>query len=544
MPYIKPASSLLVTTDILTLFHPSKTTMAPPSSCDVLVVGSGNAGFSAALSASQSGARNVLLIDKCPESWAGGNSYFTAGAYRIAHNGLSSILPLVDNVSPEKAELIDLPAYTEVDFLNDMKKVCGGRSDEHLSKTLVNESGEAIKWLKENGVRFWLSFNRQAYEVDGRIKFWGGLCLRTPDGGKSLIEDHQRIAKAHGVRTCYSTALTDLHRDGSSVVATVDCEGTQHEIRAGAVILAAGGFEANSSMRSQYLGPGWDMAYVRGTPYNTGDVLSLAFTKLGAQPYGNWSGCHSVAWDASSCVDPHTGDRLASNEYTKSGYPLGLMLNVEGERFVDEGIDLRNYTYAKFGRAILQQPEHVAFQVWDSRTSGMLRSEEYRPERAEHIVGETIEELAEACAQKGLKNKAAFIETIKNYNTAVQAHRKTNPNFTFDPSIKDGLSTANLPLAKSNWALPLDKGPFLAVKVTCGVTFTFGGLKVDPQTTAMLSRVNGRDVPGIYCCGEMMGGLFYGNYPGGSGLTSGTVFGRRAGRAAAERVKRLGSARL
>lgn len=518
--------------------------MAPPSTCDVLVVGSGNAGFSAALSASQSGARNVLLIDKCPENWAGGNSYFTAGAYRIAHKGLSSVLPLVENVSPEKAKLIDLPAYDDKDFLNDFERVCGGRSDKLLSKTLVHESGEAIQWLKDNGVRFWLSFNRQAYEVDGRIKFWGGLCLRTPDGGKSLIEDHQRIAKTHGVRTCYSTALTDLQHDGSSVVAAVDCEGTQHEIRAGAVILAAGGFEANSSMRSQYLGPGWDMAYVRGTPYNTGDVLSLALNKLGAQPYGNWSGCHSVAWDASSSVDPHTGDRLASNEYTKSGYPLGLMLNVDGERFVDEGIDLRNYTYAKFGRAILQQPEHVAFQVWDSRTSGMLRSEEYRPERAEHIVGETIEQLADACSKKGLKNKAAFIDTVTTYNTAVNTHRASNPNLTFDPSVKDGVSTTDLPLAKSNWALPLDKGPFLAVKVTCGVTFTFGGLKVDPETTAVVSRVSGKDVPGVYCCGEMMGGLFYGNYPGGSGLTSGTVFGRRAGRAAAERVRRMGSARL
>lgn len=513
--------------------------MAPPATCDVLVVGSGNAGFSAALSAAQSGAKNILLIDKCPEDWAGGNSYFTAGAYRIAHNGLSEVLPLVENVSPEQAKLIDLPAYTKDDFQNDFERVCGGRSDKALSTALVSESGEAIKWLKENGVRFWLSFNRQAYEVDGRIKFWGGLCLRTPDGGKSLIDDHRKIAEKHGVQACYSTALTDLSYDGPSVTATVDCAGTQHVIKAGAVILAAGGFEANSSMRSQYLGPGWDMAYVRGTPYNTGDVLSLALNKLGAQPYGNWSGCHSVAWDASAGVDPHTGDRLASNEYTKSGYPLGLMLNVDGQRFVDEGVDLRNYTYAKFGRAILQQPEHVAFQVWDSQTSGMLRSEEYRPERAEHIVGRTLEELAEACAKKGLRNKDAFVETIKTYNAAVQAHRKSNPNVTFDPALKDGLATQDLPLAKSNWALELSSPPYLAVKVTCGVTFTFGGLKVDPETTAVLSRVSGTEIPGVYCCGEMMGGLFYGNYPGGSGLTSGTVFGRRAGKAAAERVRSM-----
>ena len=512
--------------------------MIPPSSCDVLVVGSGNAGFSAAISAAQSGAGSVLLIDKCPESWTGGNSYFTAGAYRIAHDGLTSILPLVSNVSSEQAERIDLEPYTEADFARDMSTVCGGRSDPELSRVLVEDSGDAVRWLARNGVRFWLSFNRQAYEVDGRTKFWGGLCLRTPDGGKSLIADLQASAAQHGVTTSFSTALVDLRYQGSDgIVATVRCDdGRRHEITARAVILAAGGFEASPSLRSQYLGPGWDMAYVRGTPYNTGDVLELAVRSLGAQTFGNWSGCHSVAWDASASTDPNAGNREASNEYTKSGYPLGLMLNAEGRRFVDEGLDLRNYTYAKFGRAILSQPGHLAFQVWDSRTSGMLRAEEYRPERAEHITGRTIEELAKACADKGLLDTETFVRTVQEYNEAVYAHRRENPSARFDPSMKDGLSTQSsgkrLSLAKSNWALPLDQGPFLAVKVTCGVTFTFGGLRVDPQTAQLLSPGGGK-IPRVYCCGEMLGGLFYGNYPGGSGLTSGTVFGRRAGRAAA-----------
>ena len=512
-----------------------------PSSCDVLVVGSGNAGFSAALSAAQSpNSPSVLLIDKCPESWAGGNSYFTAGAYRFAHSGLQDLLPVVSNVSEEQAGRIDLPAYTEADFAKDMHTVCGGRSDKELSRVLVDDSRDAIRWLAGNGVRFWLSFNRQAYEVNGRIKFWGGLCLRTPDGGKSLIEDHQRIARSHGIQTSYSTALQGLaHRGGKSrVAATVtDPQGQLREISAGAVILASGGFESNPRMRSQFLGPGWDMAYVRGTPHNTGDVLDLAIRDLSAQPCGNWSGCHSVAWSASSDVDANTGDRDASNEHTKSGYPLGLMLNVEGKRFVDEGVEMRNYTYAKFGRAILQQPEHVAFQIWDARTSSMLRGEEYRPERAEHITGDTLEKLAEACAGKGLRNKESFVQTVQEYNEAVYAHRRENPDAKFDPSVKDGMSTQSskqqLALGKTNWAQPLDQGPFLAVKVTCGVTFTFGGLKIDPQTAQLVSGTTGKGIPGVYCCGEMVGGLFYGNYPGGSGLTSGTVFGRRAGQAAA-----------
>jgi precorrin 3B synthase CobZ len=519
-----------------------------PSTCDVLVVGSGNAGFSAAVAAAEAGAPRVVLIDKCPESWAGGNSYFTAGAYRIAHGGLSDILPLVSGVSADEAARIDLAPYTEADFAADMASVCAGRSDPALSKALVEESGAAIRWLAGNGVRFCLSFNRQAYEVDGRLKFWGGLCLRTPGGGKSLVEDHRRIASERGVQVRWSTALRDIRRGGPDdrgLVAVVSADGAERSISAGAVIFAAGGFEANPRLRSQYLGPGWDMAYVRGTPFNTGDVLELALNRLDAQAYGNWSGCHSTAWDAGSGVDPHQGHREASNEFTKSGYPLGLMLNVNGERFVDEGVDLRNYTYAKFGRAILAQPEHVAFQIWDSRTSGLLRSEEYRPERVEHITGNTIEELADACVEKGLRGRSTFIRTVSEYNAAVYAHRQENTSAKFDPAIRDGLSTQSsskqLPLAKSNWAQPLDKGPFLAVKVTSGVTFTFGGLKVNPPTAQLLSATTGRPIPGLYCVGEMMGGLFYQNYPGGSGLTSGTVFGRRAGRAAAEAALKHGS---
>ena len=204
---------------------------------------------------------------------------------------------------------------------------------------------------------------------------------------------------------------------------------------------------------------------------------------------------------------------------------------------------MRKSTYAKFGRAILAQPEHVAFQVWDGRVTPWLRAEEYREERVERITAITIEELAEACEQRGLRNKDAFISTMEEYNAAVYANRKENPSATWDPSIRDGLSTQSsttkLALPKSNWALALNQGPFVAVKVTCGITFTFGGLKVDPETAQLLSAVHDRPIPGIYCVGEMMGGLFYQNYPGGSGLTSGTVFGRRAGRAAAESLSRI-----
>lgn len=219
------------------------------------------------------------------------------------------------------------------------------------------------------------------------------------------------------------------------------------------------------------------------------------------------------------------------------------MVNLEGERFVDEGVEMRNFTYAKFGRAILHQPGSVVFQIFDLQAVPWLRDEEYRDGIVEKIWGESIETLAEKCVEKGLRDPGKFVHTIREYNQAVYRHREENGELTWDPAVKDGLSTQSrsggLDLPKSNWALPLDQGPFLAVRVGCGVTFTFGGLAVLPETAAVVCSKTNKAVPGVYCVGEMLGGLFYGNYPGGSGLTFGAVFGRRAGRAAAEYIAKL-----
>jgi len=511
----------------------------PPDQCDVLVIGGGNAGFSAATAAAEAGAQHVVLIDKCPESWSGGNSYFTAGAMRTVHDGLDDLLPIVNNVDSNLASKIDLNPYTKDDFRRDMDRICLGRSDPKLSEVLINDSNDAIKWLAKNGVRYQLSFNRQAFLVEGRHKFWGGLALKTEDGGKGLMEDHKRAAARHGITVFYSTPATKLHKDlisGAVTSISIEHNNRPKTITARATILAAGGFEANPRMRSQYLGPGWDLAYVRGTPYNTGDLLEMAVRDVAAKLAGHWSGCHSTCWDANA--PPDTGDREVSNEFTKSGYPLGVMVNSAGERFVDEGVDFRNYTYAIFGRQILAQPNGIAFQVFDSRTIPWLRNEEYRDEVVKKIHASSIEELADKCAEVGLQNKERFVKTLRNYNEAVHEHMTEHPDLKWDPAIKDGLSTqsstSKLTLAKSNWALPIDRAPFLAVKVTGGVTFTFGGLAVSPETTAVVSSTTHQEIPGLFCVGEMLGGLFYGNYPGGSGLTSGAVFGRRAGRAAAE----------
>lgn len=321
-------------------------------------------------------------------------------------------------------------------------------------------------------------------------------------------------------------------------------EGYKKRIGAvGGVILACGGFEASSALRSKYLGPGWDLAHVRGCKYNTGDGHRMA-SQVGAQLIGNFSGCHSVAWDANSPTQ--SGNRVLTNQYTKSGYPLGVMLNVVGHRFVDEGFDMRNFTYAVFGKEILKQPGGIAFQIWDADGAKWLRKEEYADDVTKNIRANTLEELADILSVKGLRDKTQFLQTIREYNRAVDAFSQEHLEKRFNPAVRDGLSTQSseksLPLAKSNWAMPIRNGPFQCVEVTCGITFTFGGLAIDPNTGAVISQATGLHIKGLYCTGELLGGLFWDNYPGGSGLTMGTVMGRIAGKHAADVARRKSGA--
>ncbi|KAL1950826.1 hypothetical protein VTO73DRAFT_5950 [Trametes versicolor] len=504
---------------------------------DCVVVGSGHAGSCAALSARDAGCARVLIVDKCPPEWVGGNGFFTAGAHRTTHDGVRDLLPVVQNVSAEAAKNIDMDPYTAEDFTRDIMRLGDGRSDPQVVKAVVDGSRGAVQWLAERAkVPFILSFNRQAYLVNDRHVFWGGLVLSVEDGGKGLIAAHRAVLQEAGVETWFNTAATELLvEEGAITGVIVKKEGTTLKLRAPAVIMACGGFEANKDLRGKTLGVEWEHAKVRGTPYNTGDGLALA-QRVGARLTGDFAGCHSTCWDANAPAD--RGDRVLSNQFTKSGYPLGLMLNAAGARFVDEGADFRNYTYAKFGRAILAQPGGVAFQLWDAEVAGWLRKEEYADDVVERITADSIEALAEKLSGKGLEDKEAFVRTVAKYNEAVHVFRAEHPEKAWDPAVKDGLSTQSstlkLELPKSNWALPIEKPPFLAVKVACGITFTFGGLAVDPDTAGVLSDATGKPIRGLFCAGELVGGLFYGNYPGGSGLTGGAVFGRKAGEGAAK----------
>ncbi|KAI0755313.1 FAD/NAD(P)-binding domain-containing protein [Daedaleopsis nitida] len=502
---------------------------------DCIVVGSGHAGSCAALSARDSGCKRVLIVEKSPPEWVGGNGYFTAGAHRTVHDGLHDLLPVVTNVSADMADKIDLGPYTAEDFTRDIMRLGNGQSDPGVVKALVDGSRDAVQWLSERvRMPFVFSFNRQAYLVNGRQVFWGGLALAVEDGGKGMIAADRAALENAGVETWFDTAAVEILVDGGSVVGLkVSKTGETVILRAPSVVLACGGFEANKALRAQYLGA---IGNVRGTPFNTGDGLTLA-QRVGARLTGDFAGCHSTCWDANAPDD--RGDRVLSNQFTKSGYPLGLMLNARGVRFVDEGEDFRNYTYAKFGREIISQPGGYAFQVWDSTVVPWLRKEEYADDVVEKVWGETVEELAAKLVPKGLEDAEAFVRTIRQYNDAARAYRAEHSDVQWDPAVKDGVSTQSgalkLALPKSNWALPLERPPFLAVKVTCGITFTFGGLAIEPETATVISDESGKPIPGLFCTGELVGGLFYNNYPGGSGLTGDTVFGRKAGREAAKR---------
>jgi tricarballylate dehydrogenase len=359
--------------------------------------------------------------------------------------------------------------------------------------------------------------------VDGRHKFWGGLTITTSGGGQGLVDSLFTRAVQEGIEVRYDARVERLLGDekGVSGVEVGGIGRPRRQIHARAVILACGGFEANAEWRTRYLGKGWDLAKVRGTRFNTGDGLRMAL-EAGAQPFGHWSGCHAVGWDRYAT---DYGDMTMSADFQRHSYPYGLMVNIEGNRFVDEGADLRPYTYAKYGHVVLEQPGQCAWQIYDAKVAHLLRKE-YRGRYVTRAVGNTIPELIER--MEGV-DKQQLQRTIDEYNRAVKDDRP------FDPTVKDGCATEGLAIPKSNWALRLDQPPFEAYAITCGVTFTFGGVKV--TTAGEIVDTLDLPIPGLFAAGEMVGGIFYFNYPGGTGLTSGAVFGRIAGASAAQHAK-------
>ena len=480
---------------------------------DVVVVGAGNAAACAALAATDQGAK-VLVLERAPMAESGGNTRFTAGAIRFAYNGVEDLKNLMPDLTDSEIEMTDFGVYSEGDFYEDMGRVTDYRTDPELANTLVSESYKTVSWMQTKGVRFAPIWGRQAFKVDGRFKFWGGLTVEAWGGGEGLHEAFTSAFKKNNIDLVYGTAAKKLLVDDEGVRGVqVRSNGKASDIYADSVVLASGGFQANTEWRTRYLGPGWDLAKVRGSRFNTGDGIQMAL-EIGAMPYGNWSGAHAVGWEYNA---PEFGDLAVGDGFQKHSYPFGLIINNDGNRFVDEGADFRNYTYAKYGREILAQPSHSAWQIFEAKVDHLLR-DEYRIKQVTKVQADSLEEL---CARmEGVDSQEAF-KTITQFNSAV------SDEITFNPNVKDGRNTKGLALNKSNWANRIDTGPFQAYNVTCGLTFTFGGLRINEKGQVLDTDLN--PISGLFAAGELVGGLFYGNYPGGTGLMAGAVFGRLAG---------------
>src|SRR5579859_7515141 len=488
---------------------------------DVIVVGAGNAAFCTALAAREQGA-SVLMLEAAPEDESGGNSRFTAGAIRVVYNGVDDIRTLIPDLTDEEVRTTDFGTYTQDQFFDDMARVTQDRADPDLVELLVTRSFDTLKWMTTKGIRLIPIYGRQAFKIDGKFKFWGGLTVEAVGGGPGLIKMLTDSALKNGIKSQYESRVVELiYENGRVNGVRIRKDDGLHELRSRSVILACGGFEANAEMRTRYLGPGWDLAKVRGSRWNAGDGIAMALD-IGASPAGNWSGCHAVQWERNA---PEFGDLAVGDQFQKHSYPFSILVNATGKRFVDEGADFRNYTYAKYGRVVLEQPGQFAWQIFDQKTKHLQR-DEYNIRQITKVTANTIEEFAKKL--EGV-NAAEFLKTIKEYNAAVRA------DVPFNPNVKDGRCTAGLAVHKSNWANTIDTPPFEGYAVTCGVTFTFGGLRIN--TDGEVLNTDYQPIRGLYAAGELVGGLFYFNYPGGSGLMSGTVFGKIAGTSAARSGK-------
>jgi tricarballylate dehydrogenase len=487
------------------------------SEYDVIVVGGGNAAFCAALAAQEQGAK-VVMLEAAPEDEAGGNSRFTAGSIRVVYNGVEDIKTLVPDLTQAEIDTTDFGTYTADQFFDDMARVTQHRANPDLVELLVTRSFDTLNWMREKGVRFIPIYGRQAFkQPDGKFKFWGGLTVESVGGGPGLVNMLTESAKKRGIEIRYRTRALDLLTDGDRVNGVrIRHDGQVSEIHGKAVVLASGGFQANPEWRTRYLGPGWDLAKVRGTRFNTGDGIRMALD-IGASPCGNWSGCHAVGWEMNA---PEFGDLAVGDQFQKHSYPFAIMVNATGKRFVDEGADFRNYTYAKYGRVILEQPGQFAWQIFDQKVKHLQR-DEYRIRQITKVTANTIEELAGKL--EGV-NAEQFVKTIAEWNKAVKK------DILFNPNVKDGRRTEGLAINKSNWANTVDAPPYEGYAVTCGITFTFGGLRVN--TDCEVLNTDYQPIRGLYAAGELVGGIFYFNYPGGSGLCSGAVFGKIAGTSA------------
>lgn len=473
-------------------------TDGPADTYDVVVLGTGLAGIASALAAWEDGA-SVLVVEKAPIESAGGNTRFSGGGFRIPRGD-----------------------FTADDFFEDLMIVTKGRGNETLLRHMTKRAAEDTEWLKGHGLRFG---DQSQFEHVGprRVRaMWAEPVPFQIDGSTQIGCGNGVIAQLHTPLmervdvVCDTKAdrlLVDEHRRVVGV-RTFHREHGYQEIRAGAVVIATGGFQANRELLCRYLGGEAAHWRVRGTRFNIGDGMRMA-VDIGAATVGNFGDIHCAVIDARSRA-------IECGETNVNTYPYGILVNAAGERFVDEGEDFRDRTYAKFGKSILAQPGSIAHLIYDSKLAGKVTCyvKEWGP-----VSAPTLDDLA---ATLGV-NAGGLAKTVKAYNAAIDR------SVPFSAQGKDGRSARGIEPEKSNWALEIDTPPYHAYTVTGGVTFTLAGLRTNLQAEVLSTEEH--PIPGLYAAGEIQGDFFYYNYPGGSSLIRCTVFGRAAGSGAAAYVR-------
>jgi tricarballylate dehydrogenase len=456
---------------------------------DVAVVGGGNAALCAALAASDAGA-SVIVLERDTREMRGGNSKYTRNI-RCAHEGWP---PRVD-------------PYPDEELLDDLARVTGKDLDMGMARFAISESRTALKWMEAHGIN-WQPALHGTLGLARTNQFFLG-------GGKALLNAYYRLAEQRGISIEYGALVEEVEiRDQRVERLIVRHEGETITLRPKATIIASGGFEANIEWLKRYWGPGADNYIVRGSSANDGRVLASLLSQ-GVMERGNGRSFHAVAVDARS---PKYDGGIVTRV---DSIPFSIVVNQAGERFYDEGEDAWPKRYAMWGRLVAQQPDQIAYSIFDSKAFGR-----FIPAMNPPIVAPTIQELAVGV---GL-DPASLKRTVDQFNV------HTGARDGYDPTRPDGVKTSGLEPPKSNWALPVDRAPFAAYTLRPGITFTYLGVAVDTQAQVLLA--SGTPVSGLYAAGEIMAGnILLNGYLAGFGMTIGTVFGRIAGREAARHVR-------
>ncbi len=459
------------------------------SDADVVVVGGGNAALCAALTARDAGA-NVLVLERAAIEDRGGNSKHTR------------------NIRCARESARTEERYTVDEMLADLQSVTGDGFDIELARMTIDRSRDVPAWMAAHGVR-WQPALRGTLQLSRTNWFFLG-------GGKALLNVYYERAARAGVAFTYGMRVERFRFEGDRVTGVVarDAQGKEVALACRSVVVAAGGFEANIEWLRRYWGDAADNYLIRGTPHNDGTVLA-SLLEAGAIARGNERGYHAVAVDARS---PKFDGGIVTRV---DSIPFGIVVNRDGERFYDEGEEIWPKRYATWGGLIAQQPGQIAYSIFDSKPTGRFIPPLYPPYRAD-----TIAQLADAI---GLRPEALG-RTVAAYNAA--AHAADG----YGGSERDGRGTHGLALAKSNWAMSIDRPPYHAYPLRPGITFTYLGVGVDER--ARVVRSSGHPYANLFAAGEIMAGnILRKGYLAGFGMTIGTVFGRIAGEEAARVVR-------